>query len=104
MPATETGTGGKLPKRYREALQALKDQAKAVASAFDGGPRRKEGARLADARKRIARLRPEVNAILTALARAASVDRRISVPTVSEKDLAVLLGRPERAPRQSRRH
>lgn len=77
-----------LSSRMRDALQALKDQARAAGQGAAGAKA------LADARRRLDRYRSETNRILTALAAAANVDRRITVASVTQAQLAALLSRP----------
>ncbi len=85
-----------LSPRYRAALRALKMQAKAVQGALPGSPGRKPGGALAQAQALMARHNREVNRIMSCVALAAEHDRTLTIPALTERKLAEILGPSER--------
>jgi hypothetical protein len=77
-----------LPEPYKQALQALKDQAAAATSRFAGGESGK--AELADAQRRMALFDMECKHIVRMVMR--SHDSSLTIPTISEERLCVELG------------
>jgi hypothetical protein len=80
----------KLPIEFRDALQALKDQASAATAQLVTGDRKYKQAELADAQSRMAQYEPETTAINRLLMN--TKDETLDIETLDEQRLAQELG------------
>jgi hypothetical protein len=80
----------KLPIKFKDALQALKDQASAATAQLVTGDRNYKQAELADAQSRMVQYEPATTAIARMLM--SSKDKALNIETLDEQRLAQELG------------